>query len=222
MFCNVLATFSLLGAIMSVVAEPAPAQLGMMPVYNTFDLVKRQDNGYYPFSVDCGPGATCAEACGVGYEQCASNDNRLHCYDPTIKQTCCTNGEGLPCDDGYYCTADTVGRTYCCQNGQDLAACAAVYSVTGGLSSVVATPTSPVSNDSSATAAPITSSPPGAGASSPVAPTIETTNINNSTILQTTATTPPVVQYTGAANTYPIHAGYPALALGFAGVIAAL
>lgn len=52
-----------------------------------------------------------------------------------------TNNLTDSCDDGYYCTHDHKAQTWCCPNSMDLAACAAAYSVSGGLESATPTPT---------------------------------------------------------------------------------
>lgn len=70
---------------------------GQLPDFSTPDrtfgaMVKRQ-GGYYPSTHQCGEGATCAEACGVGQEQCPSTSG-IVCFDPTIGDTCCPDGTG--------------------------------------------------------------------------------------------------------------------------------
>jgi len=102
-------------------------------------LRARQDEGYYPDTTDCGDGATCQEACGAQYEECSGATPI--CYDPTVGQKCCNDGTGYGCNAGDYCTNDSAGLTYCCPDGLDLAGCAAAYSLTGGLNTVVPTPT---------------------------------------------------------------------------------
>jgi hypothetical protein len=85
----------LLVATVLAEAEPAPYPLGVMMSFNdAFSLMKRQTPGYQPGSYNCGQGATCVEACGPGQQQCASNDGQIHCYNPTVKQSCCSNGSG--------------------------------------------------------------------------------------------------------------------------------
>jgi hypothetical protein len=64
-----------------------------MSMNPAFGLAKRQA-GYQPTQQQCGPGTTCAESCGAGYETCASTDDVLHCYDPSIQDTCCPDGSG--------------------------------------------------------------------------------------------------------------------------------
>ncbi|ETS83157.1 hypothetical protein PFICI_05033 [Pestalotiopsis fici W106-1] len=124
------------------VKKPYKPQMAKMSVKDV--LMGRQAGaGYYPDSTACGTGDTCAEACGAGYEQCYSTDDLIHCYDLANAQTCCPNSSGDSCNAGYYCTADSVGETYCCPEGTSTDDCAASYGVTGGLQSmsVVATST---------------------------------------------------------------------------------
>jgi hypothetical protein len=45
------------------------------------------------------------------------------------------------CDAGYYCTHDSSAQTWCCPEGQTLAQCAALYSITGSLVSETVAPT---------------------------------------------------------------------------------
>jgi hypothetical protein len=113
MLFNTLAVSSVLVASALAVAEPAPYQLGKMSLNTAFGLMKRQA-GYQPTQTYCGPGTDCASSCGAGYVQCASSDGDLHCYDPTIQQTCCPDGTGNSCDEGYFCTSDASGNTWCC------------------------------------------------------------------------------------------------------------
>lgn len=124
-------------------AEPKPYKpLMKMSVKQLFSVVRRQDNpGYQPEQAVCGEGNTCEEACGAGYTECASKDLEIHCYN-SAAQTCCPNKSGNSCDAGYYCTADADEETWCCPNGMDLAACAAAYSISGGLVSQTYAPTS--------------------------------------------------------------------------------
>jgi len=46
------------------------------------------------------------------------------------------------CDAGFYCTSDKSGDTWCCPNALDVVACAASYTITGGLVSQTPKPTS--------------------------------------------------------------------------------
>ncbi|KAH7370609.1 hypothetical protein BKA65DRAFT_488876 [Rhexocercosporidium sp. MPI-PUGE-AT-0058] len=133
-----LAAIILLGAAL-VTAEPAPYKLGSISKNPSHGLGRRQDAGYSPTQTYCGPGSDCASSCGATYIQCASSDDALHCYDPTIKESCCPDGTGNSCEAGYFCTSDTSGDTWCCPDGMDLVSCAAAYSLTDVLVSQVAT-----------------------------------------------------------------------------------
>jgi hypothetical protein len=56
------------------------------------ELAKRQ--GYYPPPAgNCGPGATCQEACGPSWQQCPSNDKETWCFDSALSH-CCPDGTG--------------------------------------------------------------------------------------------------------------------------------
>lgn len=110
MLFNTLAVASVFVTSALVVAEPVPYQVGKMSLNTAFGLMKRQA-GYQPTQTYCGPGTDCASSCGTGYVQCASSDGDLHCYDPTIQQTCCPDGTGNSCDEGYFCTSDASGNT---------------------------------------------------------------------------------------------------------------
>ncbi|RKU42158.1 hypothetical protein DL546_000802 [Coniochaeta pulveracea] len=145
-----------------------------MSIHQMFGIGRRQTDGYQPTESTCSDGATCAEACGAGYVTCASVDQNVHCFNPDIKQTCCPDQTGNSCDAGYYCTADTKGQTWCCPDAMDLVACAAAYSVTGGLVSETAAATSTSASSSSTT-------------SSSSTPLITTTSSSTSV---TTITTP--------------------------------
>jgi len=65
-----------------------------MSVHQMFGLGRRQADGYQPAQSICGDGATCAEACGAGFDACASSDTTVHCYNPAAKQTCCPDNSG--------------------------------------------------------------------------------------------------------------------------------
>ncbi|KAK4100301.1 hypothetical protein N658DRAFT_473545 [Parathielavia hyrcaniae] len=136
------------------VAAMRPYKPNMMKTSerDLFGVVRRQDTpGYQPGQAMCGAGATCEEACGAGYTTCASADNQVHCFNPTVGEVCCPGQSGSSCEQGYYCTADTKGETWCCPDGMDVAACAAAYSITDGLVSQTAPATSTSSSSSSST-----------------------------------------------------------------------
>jgi hypothetical protein len=115
MFFNTMAVASVFVASALAAAEPAPYMIGKMSLNTAFGLMKRQA-GYQPTQTYCGPGADCASSCGAGYVQCPSSDGDLHCYDPTIQQTCCPDGTGNSCAEGFFCTEDASGNTWCCPN----------------------------------------------------------------------------------------------------------
>ena len=79
-----------------VIAEPMPYKPVKltMSVREMFGIVGRDDSGYTPTQQYCGMGATCAEACGAGFDQCASKDKSIHCYNTAAAQTCCPDGSG--------------------------------------------------------------------------------------------------------------------------------
>ena len=96
-------------------AFPAPYKLGKMSFNQALGLMVRQSQGYQPTQTQCGPGTDCPSSCGEDYVQCASNDGDLHCYEPSLGESCCSDGSGNACDEGYYCTDNSDG-TWCCPN----------------------------------------------------------------------------------------------------------
>ncbi|KAF8864299.1 hypothetical protein BDZ45DRAFT_711745 [Acephala macrosclerotiorum] len=206
MFFSTLAVSVLLAAAHAS-PEPAPYKLGSMSLNRAFGLLKRQA-GYQPTQTYCGPGADCATSCGADFVQCASTDGDLHCYDPSIKDTCCPDGSGNSCSDGYYCTSDASGGTWCCPDGMDLAACAAAYSLTGSLvsetpTSTLSSSTTPGSVSVSTTSTPTTASTSSVSSSAvKTSPTTSATHVTataNGTVASTTSSVP-FTQVTGAAN----------------------
>ncbi|KAK0643236.1 hypothetical protein B0T16DRAFT_415550 [Cercophora newfieldiana] len=140
-----LSALAVLALAAQAVAEHKPYKPQFMKtsVRDLFGVVRRQDQpGYKPSSSECGVGPTCAAACGAGYETCASTDEAIHCFNKAAQETCCPNLSGDSCDAGFYCTSDKEGETWCCPNALDVKACAAAYSVAGGLVSQTAKPTS--------------------------------------------------------------------------------
>lgn len=173
-----------------VVAEPQPYKAAgavhKMSVRELFGVVRRTgSDGYSPSSSLCGLGTTCAEACGAGYATCKSTDDAIHCYDPSSAQTCCPDGSGNSCDDGYYCTGSVGGDTVCCPNSQSLTECAAAYSVSGSLTIETATSSAVSSSTIASSSAIITSSAaPNTTTSSSSASSTHHTSIKaNSTVI---------------------------------------
>ncbi|KAF5027797.1 hypothetical protein F66182_96 [Fusarium sp. NRRL 66182] len=133
MLFRAIASVALLACATSVAAEPQPYKPVKAPVQG-LSLARRSTPGYQPDQSICnGGGDTCAEACGTGYESCPSDNDSTHCFNPVAKQTCCFDGTGNSCDEGYYCTHDTKAQTWCCPDSMDLAECAAAYGVKDGL-----------------------------------------------------------------------------------------
>jgi len=91
---SALAVFAL-AAHVSAAPEKMPYKpLMKMSVHEMFGIARRQSDGYQPTQSVCGEGATCADACGAGYDTCASSDTTIHCYNPAAKQTCCPDNTG--------------------------------------------------------------------------------------------------------------------------------
>lgn len=134
------AAVAVLASVANAAAEPQPYLLAAMP---GLSLMRRSSPGYQPETSICGAGDTCEQACGSGFTQCPSNDGVAHCFNPKAKQNCCSDGSGNSCDEGYYCTHDTALKTWCCPNNMDLAACAAAYTVKGGLKTGALTTSTP-------------------------------------------------------------------------------
>ncbi|KAI1083443.1 hypothetical protein F5B20DRAFT_406131 [Whalleya microplaca] len=133
-------------------------KLAKMSVRQIFGLDRRSDDGYAPEQQFCGSGNTCAEACGKGFEQCSSNDGVVHCYDTGAKQTCCPGKTGDSCDEGYFCSSDDKGATWCCPDSMSLKECAAAYNLPGSLVSETAPgPTSTSTSNAKPTSATTTS-----------------------------------------------------------------
>ncbi|KAK8051445.1 hypothetical protein PG993_002830 [Apiospora rasikravindrae] len=125
MLFNALSPLAFVALAGHAIADPAPQPYQMdvakMSVRDIFGLQRRDDGGeYQPAETLCGSGTTCAEACGKGFEQCGSQDDQVHCFNPTVGQTCCQGGtNGNACDEGYYCANDGKGATWCCMNGDE-------------------------------------------------------------------------------------------------------
>ncbi|KAI1327505.1 hypothetical protein F5Y16DRAFT_399286 [Xylariaceae sp. FL0255] len=134
-----LSALLLVGLAAQAIAEPVrhPYQpsLARMSTREMLGLDRRTlEAGYSPGEQLCGVGQTCAEACGEGFEQCASKDSFTHCYDPTSRQICCPGGTGDSCDPGFYCSGDAKGATWCCPDSMSLTECASKFG-TGPLTS---------------------------------------------------------------------------------------
>ncbi|KAH6632670.1 hypothetical protein F5144DRAFT_621383 [Chaetomium tenue] len=177
MLVKSVAAFAALAFAANVAAEPMPYRPTMMKTSTRalFGIARREEQpGYQPEEAMCNDGNTCEEACGAGYQTCSSTDSQVHCFNPTVGELCCPDQSGNSCEEGYYCTADTKGETWCCPEGMDLAACAAAYSVTGGLVSqtpppATSTSTTSTSTSTSTTKAPITTTTTTSSSSSTVA-----------------------------------------------------
>lgn len=162
MLVKSIAAFAALTLAAGVAAEPAPYKPGNMKMStrDLFGVVRRQDTpGYQPEQAACNEGATCEEACGAGYQTCASVDSQIHCFNPAAGEVCCPNQSGDSCDAGYYCTSDNQGETWCCPEGMDLETCASEYEIEGGLVSQTppaVTTTSESSSTSTSEPAPTT------------------------------------------------------------------
>ncbi|RFU32696.1 hypothetical protein B7463_g3654, partial [Scytalidium lignicola] len=243
MLFNTLATSSFLVATAYAAAQPYKLVDARMSLHQVFGLVGRQDPGYSPTQNLCGPGDTCAEACGPTTVQCPTSDGSISCYDPTIGQHCCPDGTGNACDEGYFCTKDASGGTWCCPDGMDLASCAAAYSLTGSLLSETPTPSSSVApstsapGSTSATTSSTTSSTSSSTTtlSTPAAVSTTTSSAPTTTVEGTETTTispssgtgsasaptngtitslaPPPPGFTNGADANGVHGGLQALAL---------
>lgn len=116
-----------------------------------FDIFARQSDGYQPEDEICGgEGSTCAEACGDGYQECASSDESVHCYNPAQEESCCASGNGSSCLSSFFCARDSETGTFCCPGGSSLEECAVEFGVVGAL--VSDAPAAPTSSSSSAVA----------------------------------------------------------------------
>jgi len=228
MLSNILITSTLFVASALAVAAPAPTpySIGAMSFNNAFGLAKRQA-GYQPTQTLCGPGTDCASSCGAGYVQCDSTDGDLHCYEPGLQQTCCPDGTGNSCDEGYFCTSDSSGNTWCCPNGMSLAQCAAAYSLTGTLVSETQTSTGAAASSTAPSSVSVTTT---STSSSTTTATNTYTPKGNNTIYNTqssnfTATktaTSTLVQFTAASGANPqvVLGGLPALLLAAGALLA--
>ncbi|KAK3904492.1 hypothetical protein C8A05DRAFT_31720 [Staphylotrichum tortipilum] len=113
--------------------------------------------GYHPEFGTCGSGTTCENACGPNWESCqASTTLSLFCYNKVdLKQTCCENGSGRACDEGFYCAwQEFGGKVWCCENGQSLEECGVPTTTSSTTKSTTTGPptSSTATSDSSTTA----------------------------------------------------------------------
>lgn len=90
----------------TVAAERVPYKLARKS-QSLVALARRQEPGYQPEQTFCGEGETCSEACGSGYEQCASTDGLSHCYNLAAGESCCQD------DNGSASTVPLSTRTMC-------------------------------------------------------------------------------------------------------------
>ncbi|KAJ4357129.1 hypothetical protein N0V85_009515 [Neurospora sp. IMI 360204] len=163
-------------------------------VRQLFGVVRRQDNpGYQPEQTVCGTGNTCSEACGAGFETCASKDDSVHCYNAGAAQICCPNASGSSCDAGYYCAADNQQETWCCPNGMGLEECAKAYGVDSGLVSQTAEATSTSTTFTSSTSS------------------VASSTSTSTTVVSTTTTSSVVVTTTSSAVVIPLSTSSAAL-----------
>lgn len=68
-----------------------PVQFDFGAMLKRGEAIAKRQEGYRPTSGgSCsGSGDTCEQACGAGWQQCASSDDSTHCYDS--KQSHCCN-----------------------------------------------------------------------------------------------------------------------------------
>ncbi|KAH8745726.1 hypothetical protein F5882DRAFT_471566 [Hyaloscypha sp. PMI_1271] len=175
---------------------------------------EKRESPYSPATSVCGPGKTCDQACGSGFEQCVARDTFFHCFDPMRGQTCCKDNTGFACDSGYYCAYQSTQRTLCCPNNLNLGECAKSLGVNTLMSAIMESTTSmqltlpPTTTTVQVTVtAQTTSSTPGVAIITPSGPLINVTNY--------TATPTP---YTGdgarAREYFPAFIGVMILAIG--------
>lgn len=182
MLVKSVAAFAALAFAANVAAEPMPYKSTMMKTSTRalFGLARREEQpGYQPEEAACNEGNTCEEACGAGYQTCSSGDSQVHCFNPTVGEICCPDKSGNSCEEGYYCTADTKGETWCCPDGMELAACAAAYSVIGGLVSQTPPPVTSTSTTSTSTST-------STSTTKPPTTTTTTTSSSSSTVARNT------------------------------------
>jgi len=187
MLVKSVAAVAALAFAANVAAEPMPYRPTMMKTSTRalFGIARREEQpGYQPEEAVCNEGNTCEEACGAGYQTCSSSDSQVHCFNPTVGELCCPDKSGNSCEQGYYCTADTKGETWCCPEGMDLAACAAAYSVVGGLVSQTPPPVTSTSTSTSSSSTSTTTPKP------PKTTSTSTTSSTSHTVARNTTSSP--------------------------------
>jgi hypothetical protein len=91
MFNRLLSLSLMATSALALEAFSPVLHLGAMHPRDT--LAKRQ--GYYPPpGTPCRSGDTCQEACGANTELCPSQDDTMHCFDPTVGLHCCNDLTG--------------------------------------------------------------------------------------------------------------------------------
>ncbi|SPQ24024.1 35dd044a-ea3b-4e31-a576-1cb03143783f [Thermothielavioides terrestris] len=169
------------------------------------DVYRRQSPppGYHPEFGSCGSGTTCENACGPNWISCQASTNlSLFCYNKVdLNQTCCENGSGRACDNGYYCAwQEFGGRVWCCENGQSLEECG-VPQPASSSSTATSSPTSSGETSSSPSTPESPTSAPTWGSTSGSPSASPSESISNSHSLSTTSSQCPASTVTSWATT---------------------
>ena len=98
MLFNVIVVSSFLVATASASTKPTGYVMGMPSENNPLGILRRQA-GYPATETACGPGSTCEESCGPGYQSCDDSDNpdpsyAFYCYNPSQGDICCSDRSG--------------------------------------------------------------------------------------------------------------------------------
>ncbi|KAI2637119.1 hypothetical protein GGS26DRAFT_471524 [Hypomontagnella submonticulosa] len=222
MLFSAVSSFAIMALAGQAVAEPLrqpyKLKLARMSTRSIFGLDRRQDEGYSPEQQFCGSGDTCAEACGKGFQQCASRDDIIHCFNKAGKQTCCPGLTGDSCDDGYFCTADDKGATWCCPDSMTLEQCASAYNLPGSLVSETApapsTPAPGPSTSASATTTTFAKVTESSSTKEAIVPQTTSNTSSTSSILSTSSTSStsssPVSMDNGSGTVAPTLSNTPA------------
>ncbi|KAF4513422.1 hypothetical protein G6O67_000695 [Ophiocordyceps sinensis] len=147
-------------------AATAAASAGSVFMASTpgTSLARRGTDGYLPKLTKCDKdGDSCAAVCGAGYDRCASSKpNETHCFNPTVGESCCMDGSGNSCVEGFFCTNSLDKKNWCCPDNMSLEQCATKYGVTNGLqlAKPSSTSTPPVPSSTSSVIPTSTPSPP--------------------------------------------------------------